>query len=540
MVQKVKSFLMGNILLVMTLILLFFIPVYPKLPLIDISSTWTYIRLEDFLTAISFIILTVYLIRTRTKIKTALLIPIVLFWLAGLISTIWAVSTVGTSDNWAIFKPHLIVLNYLRRIEYLGVFFVAFVAIKDWKGVKVALTVFVIAFALVVGYGFGQRFFGFSAYLTMNEEFAKGKPLPLLPGTRIPSTFGGHYDLAGYLVFCLPVILSLFFVARKKWQKIALVILSSLGFLLLIYTASRISFVAFFITLPILFVLLRQKKWLIPFVLLFFAISLLGGQDTILDRLAKTIRVKTVTVDKNTGKVLVTPTKDKDWRGLPESENAVVLPNQEGVATDSAQIVTKYEKGSPPPEFQPSASPAASPIGNVVASPSPVVTQTVTDVPTTENKKEIIEEVRVEKGDYEQKQAVVSDISFSTRLEAEWPRAVQAFMYNPLLGKGYSTITAATDSSYMRSIGEVGILGTVSFFAIFFVFARKAAGAMRESPKDTLRLSFVAGVVAGLMGLLVNATLIDIFEASKVAFVLWLVLGITMWVIEKGKVSAVE
>ena len=43
--SKIKE----NILFIETLILLAFIPLYPKLPLINIRNTWVYVRLEDFL-----------------------------------------------------------------------------------------------------------------------------------------------------------------------------------------------------------------------------------------------------------------------------------------------------------------------------------------------------------------------------------------------------------------------------------------------------------------------------------------------------------
>src|SRR5438477_201819 len=67
-------------------------------------------------------------------------------------------------------------------------------------------------FALaVVGYGFGQKYFGFPAYLTMNEEFAKGVPIQLSQLSRVPSTFGGQYDLAAYLVLVIPIMVSLAF-----------------------------------------------------------------------------------------------------------------------------------------------------------------------------------------------------------------------------------------------------------------------------------------------------------------------------------------
>ena len=40
--------------------------------------------------------------------------------------------------------------------------------------------------------------------------------------------------------------------------------------------------------------------------------------------------------------------------------------------------------------------------------------------------------------------------------------------------------------------------------------------------------SFIIGFSAGAIGLALNATLIDVFEASKVAFVLWALVGITL------------
>ena len=46
-----KLFLWGwnNILFLSTLFLLMFIPLYPKLPLLNVRNTWVYIRAEDFL-----------------------------------------------------------------------------------------------------------------------------------------------------------------------------------------------------------------------------------------------------------------------------------------------------------------------------------------------------------------------------------------------------------------------------------------------------------------------------------------------------------
>ena len=38
-----------NLLFGYTLFLLLFIPLFPKLPLLDIKNTWVYVRVEDFL-----------------------------------------------------------------------------------------------------------------------------------------------------------------------------------------------------------------------------------------------------------------------------------------------------------------------------------------------------------------------------------------------------------------------------------------------------------------------------------------------------------
>src|SRR5436309_3070030 len=84
-------------------------------------------------------------------------------------------------------------------------------------------------FLLVVAYGIGQKLYGFPAFLTMNEEFAKGIPLKLSALARIPSTFAGHYDLAAYLVFVIPIMGSLIFGFKNKLIKLLLFISGGLG-----------------------------------------------------------------------------------------------------------------------------------------------------------------------------------------------------------------------------------------------------------------------------------------------------------------------
>ncbi len=173
--MKIIKWISENILFLITIFLLVFIPLYPKLPLIDVNNTWVYIRLEDFFVAGAVLIWFIQLFRKKASIKTPITVAIIIFWLVGLISTIYAI--------YFIF-PHLInvfpkvaFFNYLRRIEYLSLFFIAYSSLKDRKLIPYVVSALSITMLLVIFYGVGQRAFGFPAFLTMNEEFAKGIPL---------------------------------------------------------------------------------------------------------------------------------------------------------------------------------------------------------------------------------------------------------------------------------------------------------------------------------------------------------------------------
>jgi hypothetical protein len=103
---------------------------------------------------------------------------------------------------------------------------------------------------------------------------------------------------------------------------------------------------------------------------------------------------------------------------------------------------------------------------------------------------------------------------------------------NPITGKGYSTVTAAVDSSYMRALGEVGLVGFISFFAIIGIFLMRSFSYLKTQVKSLPAL-YITGLCCGIVGLLINAILIDIFEASKVAFLLWMLIGVGVALIVK-------
>ncbi|OGM15561.1 hypothetical protein A2V56_03480 [Candidatus Woesebacteria bacterium RBG_19FT_COMBO_42_9] len=130
---------------------------------------------------------------------------------------------------------------------------------------------------------------------------------------------------------------------------------------------------------------------------------------------------------------------------------------------------------------------------------------------------------------------VLEDRSSSIRLNVEWPRAIRAFSKNPLLGTGYSSITLATDNDYLRALGETGILGLVAFSLIFIRISEILLTKYSLIKKEfsDIDKSFVAGMMGGSLGILVNALFVDVFEASKFAIIFWILIGILVGFIRK-------
>lgn len=124
---------------------------------------------------------------------------------------------------------------------------------------------------------------------------------------------------------------------------------------------------------------------------------------------------------------------------------------------------------------------------------------------------------------------VIEDRSTEIRFNVEWPRAVRALSKNPLLGTGYSSITLATDNDYLRILGETGMLGFLAFALILLRITKRLLGAIQKcTDKLTFECAFMVGAIGSFAGILVNATFIDVFEASKVALVFWTVLGVSV------------
>jgi len=421
---KLLELIEKNFLKYGTAALIMAVPLYPKFPLFNIPGTYVAIRLEDFLIVLVALFWLFSQFRQRLKfIKDDLNQTIIAYLLIGFFSLLSAIFITQTVE------PHIALLHTVRRVEYLAVFFIMVASIKTKEEVRFFIQIFFLTAFLVFLYGLGQKFFMFPVISTMNVEFAKGIALRLAAGARVSSTFAGHYDLAAYLVLLLPLTMAVVVAAKKKWQRVFLLFFYGFLFWLLLASASRISFAAYLGAITITLFFLKKKAWIIPVVALSLIMSLFATELT--DRYAHTLRVSLIKME--------TINIQLPWSKKPAK-----------IAFEPEPTPTPIP---PPPE------------PGVVA-PVKVYRITPTPTPTPSGRKYVYY------GGGEG--APLEDRSTAIRLNVEWPRAIRAFLKNPLLGTGYSSITLATDNDYLRALGEVGLLGFLAFVFILIKIGLKA------------------------------------------------------------------
>ena len=304
----------------------------------------------------------------------------------------------------------------------------------------------------------------------------------------------------------IPIVLGISLSVKKITYKLLSIILFIAAVIVLIFTASRISFIAYLVASISTLILYRKKLLIIPLLLLSIVL-LIAFSDSTAKRFLSTIRVSSI-VTNDQGQLI--------GEALPQ---------------DLKKKISKTgETFQPPPPAQ--NLPVGSGFIGLPGKTTPVATSVAMVEKTLSNEETKrlklaagSTQVSTVSGSFLVKKALVYDISFTTRFQAEWPNAWNAFLRNPLLGSGYSTITLATDNSLLRALGETGALGLFSFLFIFIIFGI----ALKEiSPhiNDKFTKGFIFGLAGGVLGLIINALLIDVFEASKVAENLWIILGI--------------
>lgn len=207
--SKVLAWFDRYMLLVISVFLLAFIPLYPKIPLADIIPGYQVrVRLEDLLMLLAMIVWSIQLIRHKVTWRVSATALIVFYLTAGLISLVLGVFLLQ-SIPFELLHIGKSGIHLVRYFEYFLMFFFFLEAIKKPKDLKVVGGVLAIVILGVAIYGFGQKYLHWPLYSTMNREYSKGEALYLTEFARVQSTFAGHYDLAAYLVPVMPIPTSL-------------------------------------------------------------------------------------------------------------------------------------------------------------------------------------------------------------------------------------------------------------------------------------------------------------------------------------------
>ena len=520
-IKKLFGWLDEHILELATGFLLVFIPLYPKWPLVDILPGYIVrLRLEDILVFGVGLLWLVQLLRKKVSLKNnPLLIPVLLYLFIGLLSSVSALFLTKTVPLERLHVAKLF-LHWLRRIEYMSLAFIFFSAVKSFKELRRFTTILAIVVVLLMLYGLGQKYFAWPVYSTMNRELSKGWRLVLTEHARVPSTFAGHYDFAAFSVIALSIIGSLMLSASTTVKTKPLWVVFGAGLVSLLLTASRASFIAYLIaiSLVVFFISLRHSiqwgmtRWVGVITISILGMLLFGDLSQRFAHFFKTDQIKEYVLYE----IL------KKERIPPGSE---ITGDLALVYTETDQPPVPLEPRELPPDVFENI-PLAFPEATLSAGTDSAVAS-LAGKPRTYSAA-----------------AFTFGLSSAIRFDALWPRAIAGFLKNPLLGSGYSTLlkvqetefteAESTDNDYLRALGETGLLGFVSFFGIlgFSIFT---VWKNRQVIKDPFVFALVGGIGGAIVGMLVNGIYIDVFEASKVAYIFWALMGILFAAVKLGR-----
>lgn len=574
--KRALRWLDDNILIVLSSFLLAFIPLYPKiplrklvldyvsnpglrdflLPLTGIEEYIVRVRLEDLFIFITLGLWVIWVLRKKVQWKSPMLVLIIAYAVVGLVSTLASIFILKTVPLQPLHVGKT-VLHYFRYLEYFSLFVILYSAVKKRSHLILGVVIFALTVLAISLYGYGQRYFYWPVYSTMNREASKGDAQFLTQHARVQSTFAGHYDMAAYLVIALPLLLALAYKVKHPIYSTGLHWIFWIGTWLLLLSASRAPFGAYLVGVGIVLTLvaLTKSSWKeriffgvsrgIVFGLFSFILIFYFGSD-MLERLSHYVNTQATLksiVDQanNTRRSFIT---DEQLAEHPLSQKKVLamLPKGEPpIPQATVDEIDKVAENIPPvassvdqpptpivqPTPSPSPVPTELPAGVYLDIPDEVVVATVSDtgevIYTTEKRARIYSKCALER-----------ELSLCIRLETLWPRAIEGFLTNPITGTGYATLTKervdeftfadSTDNNYLRTLGETGILGFITFYGCIALVLFTAVKYLKD--QDVLVSGYSVGLLGGSIGLLLNAIYIDVFVASKVAQSYWALAGL--------------
>lgn len=543
------SWLNENLLLLLSGFLLVFIPLYPKIPLFSpIEQYIVRVRWEDLFVLGVILLWAFGVFKEKMKLKKwpplfklNLTKAIFAYLAVGFLSVLTAIFIIKTVP-WQPLHLGKTVLHYLRYLEYFSLFFVFFTALKSKKDFKIFLGLLTVITLAIAVYGFGQRHYYWPVYSTMSREFSKGVRLYLTQHARVQSTFAGHYDLGAYLVIILPIILSLALSVKNKFLKIWLHLVHWTGLWLLVESASRTSFLAYLAGLTLVILLIAyQKNDLRKKIRYFFSRYLL-----MIAIISVTLFYFGDDMRERFYQILSGYTRiNAAYQNVSAQSKKFVDEKLSLITVTFNQFSQKYQLATLPKVEKPEGAISTEEAAQIIISsdtrPTPVRPLDVyEDIPdiifvATVSATGETEVLEIEAPRTFSDNAIKYGLSLAIRLDALWPQAIKGFWRDPVLGSGYATlnndgyntfaVADSTDNNFLRTLGETGILGFITFYGIIVLALGIALKTIKDN-RDELLSIFAIGYIGGTIGLLINAVYIDVFASSKVAFTFWALTGI--------------
>ncbi len=114
----------------------------------------------------------------------------------------------------------------------------------------------------------------------------------------------------------------------------------------------------------------------------------------------------------------------------------------------------------------------------------------------------------------------ISDLSAASRIY-KWSAILDGFAREPVLGYGPG-LTHTMDGNYFKLLAETGILGTAAWLWYYGTFTRAVARVRR-------RTELGRPLTLMMVSILINALMIDMFEASRPMEMIWLLTGAVLY-----------
>lgn len=456
----------------------------PKFQLISVGGTYVNVRIEDFLVAGVYLVWFFGLVAGRYSLQWVFNHRILILYLVyGLVITLLGIYLFRTVQ-----EPHLGIIHWARRVEYFGMYFVAATVCKKENLHKYLY--------LLLGVGVLTWIYGLLQWQDLVpgvHTLSKSGELGTFSDLGyVISTFAAHYDYGGFLI--LMVMLSVWgYFSHQVWWKRTLFVILAIGFWWmsrLVY--GRAAYLGMLVGL-IVVLMIKMSGWVIlPLWEVFQTFDrYFGGKFSrytynfkfnIIPEIPAPVPPPTAVVTSPTPAPI----------GFGDLVGKVLDPSNSSVNTETPGQV-----------------------GSSIGSTTALAKQWLDDMVSFLSTK-----LRAWFGRLD----IDLDPSANIRL-VEWQDALARVGYHFLWGGGYYTNGLGTDNDYVRKIVEVGIIGLAMFLLIIRDFLRITWRSYTSLSIPHLRYFHLA-MIGFIIGLLVEAIFIDIFEASKIAFLFWYLMGL--------------